>query len=164
MVAQFEGDMMEPVAADLVETRSFRHGDRTRAAAYPCRPGRFIVRTCCRCISTDGSYERLLAGVASWQTAGRQLARPVVLLRGDREDRRRPDARQDGHQRAFEGIRPAGIEGLRREGFGASPPPFGGRITEGLRRPPLRATAHSMISSVPAAPHWVGGDCVPGAQ
>ena len=38
------------------------------------------------------------------QAAARRLARPLALLRGDREDRRRADALQDRHQRAPAGL------------------------------------------------------------
>ena len=48
-----------------------------------------------------GRGVRLAAG----QEPARRLARPLALLRGDRQDGRRADARQDRDQRAAEGVR-----------------------------------------------------------
>ena len=41
------------------------------------------------------------------QAPARRLARALALLRRDREDRRRADAGENGHQRAAAGVRPA---------------------------------------------------------
>ena len=64
--------------------------DRPRVRKSSCRP---------RAALFGGG-----AGRPARQAPARRLARPVALLRGDREDRRRPDPGQDGHQRAAEGV------------------------------------------------------------
>ena len=45
------------------------------------------------------------AGLAARQAPARRFAGTLALLRRDREDRRRPDAGENGDQRAFEGVK-----------------------------------------------------------
>ena len=42
------------------------------------------------------------------QAAARRLARPIALLRGDRQDLSTPRPGENGHQRALEGVRGSG--------------------------------------------------------
>ena len=57
-------------------------------------------------------YSVVVSGRAARQAAARRLARPVALLRGDRQDGRRADARQDLDQRAAAGLRRGEFEGV----------------------------------------------------
>ena len=47
------------------------------------------------------------------QAPARRLPRPLALLRGDRENGRRPDAGQDRDQRALAGVTEPGLDALR---------------------------------------------------
>ena len=79
-------------------------------------------------------YSVVVPGSLPGQAAARRLARPLALLRGDRQDGRRPDAREDRHQRAFAGVRGARPRRIRPASGGARSGP-GQSSAKGVQRP-----------------------------